>query len=100
MGAGDSDLIESLEKSSFLDVTGQDHCGESCWIVTVIIGVSPAVRLYETQKPAFGYRTSLYFEPSALASKSAPNTCCGVITPEAPFMKSTEMAVTLLVALS
>jgi hypothetical protein len=41
--------------------------------------VSPAVRLYETQYPAFGYRTSLYFEPSGFASISAPNTCCGVI---------------------
>jgi hypothetical protein len=49
LGANDSDLVESLEKSSVLDVSGQDHYCAICWIVTVMIGVSPAVRLYETQ---------------------------------------------------
>src|SRR5688572_6702305 len=49
LGADDSDFVESLEKSSVLNVSRQDHCDGICWIVTVMIGVSPAVRLYETQ---------------------------------------------------
>jgi len=48
-GANNSDLVESLEKSPFLDVLCEGHCGGSFCIVTVMIGVSPAVRLYETQ---------------------------------------------------
>src|SRR6185295_8405263 len=81
---------------------GNRQCSYGCifCIVTVTIGVAPPVLLYEIQHPTFGYRTSLYLEPSGFVSISAPNTCCGVITPVAPFMKSTEIAVTLCVALS
>src|SRR5215510_1172181 len=99
LGADDSDFVESLEKSPCLDVARQDHYG-IFWIVTLIIGLSPAVRLYETQYPAFGYRTSFDCEPSDLASTLPPKTRCGVITSEAPVMKSTEMAVTCRVFVS
>ena len=49
LGANNSDLVESLEKSPFLDVLCKGHCVGILWIVTVMIGLSPAVRLYETQ---------------------------------------------------
>ncbi len=44
LGADDSDFVESLEKSPFLDVTRQDHYG-IFWIVTETIGLSPFVLL-------------------------------------------------------
>lgn len=66
-------------------LSATNQCSSFC-MVTVIVGSLPAVRLYDTQYPAFGYRTNLYTEPSAFASASAPRTSFADGTPVAPFI--------------